>query len=193
MPGARPPRRRLLHGLALVGWLTLLVHGGGHVLRGTAHDLFWVCNVAPVLLAIGCHLAAATPVAIAALWLSFGTPMWILDLATGANAIPTSFLPHLVCPGAACLAVRELGLPSRAWLRATAALLVLAGLTRLATPPEANVNLAFSVWKGWEALFPRFDVYFAVVVGGSALTFFAVERALGRFVVRPRSPQGVVS
>ena len=51
------------------------------------------------------------------------------------------------------------------------------------TPPAANVNLAFSVWKGWESVFPRYEVYFVVVLGGSALTFLAVERIFKKFAL----------
>ncbi len=176
-------RRRLVV-YAVLAALSVLVHGGNHVLRGTAHDLLWICNVAPVLLAIGCAIRDATLVAISTLWLAYGTPMWLLDLATGAGMIPTSVLPHVLCPIVGVLAVRELGVPARAWLRATGALVALMLVARVATPPAPNVNLVHAVWKGWEDWFPRHDVYLLVGLATSALTFFAVERAL-RLVARP--------
>ncbi|WP_437942417.1 hypothetical protein [Sorangium sp. So ce341] len=172
-------RLRVMGGLAAVA---LVVHGGNHVRRGSPHDLLWMCNVAPLLLAAGCFFARPDLAAIAALWLAFGTPIWLLDIATGSGLILTTFLPHVLCPILAVLAVRELGLPRRAWLKATAALLALVGLTRALTPPETNVNLSHRVWAGWEALFPRYDLFFALVAAAAALTFLALDRALAAWL-----------
>ena len=46
----RTPSNRWLGGLAL---LSFVIHGGGHVLRGTAHDVLWACTVANLLIAFG--------------------------------------------------------------------------------------------------------------------------------------------
>ncbi len=176
--------RRLWVYAALAAFAAI-VHDGGHVLNDTAHDVLWMCNVAPVLLAVGSSIKNATLVAVATLWLGYGTPMWLLDLATGSPLIPTSVLPHVLCPVLGVLAARELGVPKRAWLRATAALAVLMLFTRVLTPPEPNVNLVYSVWKGWERYFPRHDLYLAFGLVTSAFTFFIVERLLV-VVARPR-------
>ncbi|WP_437603828.1 hypothetical protein [Sorangium sp. So ce590] len=176
-------RLRVLGGLAAMAFL---VHGGNHVRRGSPHDVLWMCNVAPLLLAAGCFLAKPDLAAIAALWLAFGTPMWLLDIATGSGLILTTFLPHVLCPVVAVLAVREMGLARRAWLKATGALLALGGLTRVLTPPEANVNLSHRVWAGWEAMFPRYDRYFVLVAAAAALTFFVLDRALAAWLGPPR-------
>ncbi len=176
-------RLRVLGGLAAVAFL---VHGGNHVRRGSPHDVLWMCNVAPLLLAAGCFFVKPDLAAIAALWLAFGTPMWLLDIATGSGLILTTFLPHVLCPVVAVLAVREMGLARRAWLKATGALLALGGLTRVLTPPEANVNLSHRVWAGWEAMFPRYDRYFVLVAAAAALTFFVLDRALAAWLGPPR-------
>jgi hypothetical protein len=179
---SRPGGARRLRVFAAIAALSFVLHGGNHVRRGEAHDLLWMCNVAPAILAVGCAMASPGLVAVAALWLAFGTPMWLLDVVTGSGLILTTFLPHVVCTTVALLAARHLGMPRRSWLYATSAMLVLAAVTRIATPPPANVNLVFAVWKGWERYFPRYELYFALVVSGAAATFFVVERALARWV-----------
>ncbi|KYF76604.1 hypothetical protein BE11_10545 [Sorangium cellulosum] len=183
MAAAPSSRLRVMGGLAAMAFV---VHGGNHVRRGSPYDLLWMCNVAPILLAAGCLLAKPDLAAIAALWLAFGTPMWLLDIATGSGIILTTFLPHVLCPVVAVLAVREMGLARRAWLKATAALLALVGLTRALTPPGPNVNLSHRVWSGWEAAFPRYDRYFALVAAAAALTFFVLDRALAAWLGRSR-------
>jgi len=176
---------RLGNCAALAGF-AFVAHGGNHLRRGEPWDLFWLCNVAPLVLAIGCAIRRPLPVLIALQWLAFGTPMWLLDLATGGGVIWTSFLPHLLCPVVAVVAVRELGIPGVGWPFASAGMLALFALTRLVTPAAPNVNLAFRVWDGWQARFPRYDVYFALVMAGAALTFFVVERALARALRPPK-------
>ncbi|WP_437932307.1 hypothetical protein WMF37_24665 [Sorangium sp. So ce291] len=192
MAAASSSRLRVMGGLAVIAFV---VHGGNHVRRGSPQDLLWMCNVAPLLLAAGCFFAKPDLAAIALLWLAFGTPIWLLDIATGSGLILTTFLPHVLCPLVAVLAVREMGLPRRAWLKATGALLALVGLARALTSPEANVNLSHRVWSGWEAMFPRHGRFFALVAAAAALTFFALDRVLSAWLGSSRrgAAEGVAS
>ncbi len=163
---------------AALAAVSFVVHGGNHLLRGEAHDLLWLCNVAPAVLAVGCAARRAGPVAVAVLWLTYGTPMWALDMLTGGEVIVTSFLPHVVCLSVGVAAARELGVPRRAWLRASLGMIGLMVASRLVTPPGPNVNLVFSVWAGWEGYFPRHDLYLLLGVASSTLTFVVFERVL---------------
>ncbi|WP_438011560.1 hypothetical protein WME89_24740 [Sorangium sp. So ce321] len=185
-------RLRVMGGLAVMAFV---IHGGNHVRRGSPQDLLWMCNVAPLLLAAGCFFAKPDLAAIALLWLAFGTPIWMLDIATGSGLILTTFLPHVLCPIVAVLAVREMGLPRRAWLKATGALLALVGLTRALTSPAANVNLSHRVWAGWEAMFPQYYRFLAIVAAAAALTFFALDRALSAWLGPSRrgAAEGIAS
>ena len=146
--------KRALALLGAVAFVSYLVHNGNHVLRGEPYDLMWFCNVSPLLLAIGCVWRKPLAVSVSLLWLLYGTPMWFLDLMTGAGMILTSFLPHVVCVAVGVLAVRRLGFPKHSWLWASGGSVLLLALTRLVTPAEYNVNLVFSVWAGWEQYFP---------------------------------------
>jgi hypothetical protein len=145
---------------------------------GQGHNLLWACNVAAPLLALGCALGIRRLIAIPTLWLCFGTPLWLLDLATGGTMTPTSPLVHLLCPVVGILAARRLGWGAPSWHWATAALGVLLLLTRLVSPPALNVNLAFAVWAGWERYFPSHGLYIALLLISSAATFWLVERLL---------------
>lgn len=164
---------KVLGVLAVVFWA---IHAGNHVFfRHTAYDLFWVCNVAPVLLAIGCFTKNARLCAIATAWLSYGMPIWLLDLATGANMIGTSVFTHFGCLAVGLVAIRRLGWPRRTWIFAAAASMVPLALARLFTPPEPNVMLAFRVHDGWEKYFSSHALYLALMIGGSAVVFLVVE------------------
>lgn len=165
--------------LALLCWA---IHAGNHVFfRHTAHDLFWTCNVATPLLAAGCFLRKARLAAISVCWLAYGVPIWLLDLATGANMIPTSMFTHFGGLGLGIVAVRRLGWPRWSWLYATGASLVLVVLARLFTPPKENVMLAFRVHDGWEKHFSSYPVYLALMIAASAVVFVVVEALARRF------------
>lgn len=167
-----------------IGWLSLaslIIHGGNHLRLGTPLDLMWACNIATGVLALGCLLENPRLVAIPVMWLCFGTPMWVLDLATGGVFMATSFLTHIGALGVGLYAAAQLGVPRHTWPLATIGLVAVMLVCRFATPAALNINLAHAVWAGWETTFPRYDVYFAVVVSAFALTFFCVETAFRRF------------
>lgn len=162
-----------------VGWLCLaaiLIHAVNHVRLGTPYDLMWECNIATALLAIGCLSEKPRLVAIPTMWLCFGTPLWALDIFTGGVFMATSLLTHFGALLLGLYATRKLGMPRHTWPLATLGLIGVMLVSRFTTPPELNLNLAHAVWSGWEDTFPRYDVYFVVVVSGFALTFFVVER-----------------
>ena len=173
-----------LHGVAALACWS--IHGGNHLLRGTADDLLWACNVAVPLLAVGCFIGARAMCAIAVLWLSFGTPIWLLDLATGAGLIPTSVFVHVVAPVVGIAALRRLGWPRRAWLSATLASVALLLVTRLIGSPHANVNLAFRIHDGWERHFASHPFFVALLLATSALVFFAIDTTVAAMIRRRR-------
>jgi hypothetical protein len=162
------------------------LHSANHVLGGTAHDLLWICNLAPGLLAIGCLARVPTLAAIPMLWLSVGTPLWLLDALAGGAVIPTGALSHVGGLTLSVLAVRGLGLPRGTWLKAVAAVLFVMALSRIATPPEHNVNLAFSVRAGWEPYFSSYPLYFGMLVAVFTSVFFVVERLFVRITSEAR-------
>ncbi len=107
----------------------------------------------------------------------------VIDLATGGELIPTSFLTHVVGFALGLHGVRRLGFPRGTWWKATLAFVAVWPVTRLLTPRAANVNLAFFVHPGWERLFPVYALYFFAIVALAAGTFSVVERVLHRFEV----------
>jgi len=165
---------RVIGTLALLFWA---IHAGNHLFfLHSAYDLLWTCNVATPLLAIGAFSKNARTCAIALCWLSYGVPLWLLDLATGANMIGTSILTHVGGLVLAFLAVRKLGFPKHTWLYAVAASMVLVVLARMFTSAEHNVMLSHRVHDGWETHFASYPPYLALMIAASAAVFFAVEQ-----------------
>ncbi|MFZ5892513.1 MAG: hypothetical protein ACOY0T_15745 [Myxococcota bacterium] len=158
------------------------IHAGSHVLAGRPAEVLWACHVASVLIGVGALAGNATLVAIGVLWLAFGNPLWVLDLSTGGEFLPTSPFTHIGGFVLGCFALRRLGFPESAWWKAVLAFVLLLLLTRLLTPPRANVNLAFAVASGWERTFTSYPLYLSMLVLAGAATFFVAELGLRRLL-----------
>jgi hypothetical protein len=170
---------KALGALALVFYAA---HATWHVAHGSPWDLVWVCNVSMPALVLGCFLERARLVAGAVMVLCYGTPMWLLDLATGPDTmVLTSPLVHVGGLVVGGLAVRRLGWPKFTWALTAAATALLLLVSRLATPPRENVNLAFRVHGGWEQVFPSHVLYVALMWLAGAVVFLLVELAARRF------------
>lgn len=166
---------RLLGAVAL---LCFLVHAGYHVASGRVPDVFWGCHVATLLVGIGALLGRAEPIAVGVLWLCFGNPLWVLDISTGGEFLPTSLLTHVGGFMIGLWAAKRVGFPRFSWVRAALGYVALLGLTRVCTPRAANVNLAFAVAPGWEKTFPSYPLYLAMMMALGTATFFAAELGL---------------
>lgn len=179
---------RQTRNLRVLGTLALAffaIHAANHLRRGEPHDLMWICNLAPLVLGIGCVEESALLGALPFLWLSFGTPLWLLDISTGGELIVTAILTHVGGLVVSIGAVRLLGMPNGSWYKAAGVLAGIVGVSRLLTPREYNVNLSHSVWAGWESYFPNYGIYFALLLATSTSVFFATERLWTR--LRPVS------
>lgn len=186
-------RRRPL--LGVVALACYAVHAGFHVARGEAADLLWACHLATVLVGIALLTAAPTLNAIGFFWLLIGDALWLLDLADGAPLLPTSLLTHGGGLLLSLYGLRQYGLPRHAWWQAVLAFLALQQICRWLTPPAANINLAFAVWAGWEARFPSYPAYLAMLVGIALAVFFIADRLARRLLAASatRTPGGAAA
>jgi len=163
------------------------IHAAFHLSRGEPQDLLWACHIAALLVGLGLLFRSAELNATGLLWSSFGTALWILDLATGGEWIPTALLTHVGALAFGILGVRQLGMPRHAAFKATAAFVPLWALTRAVTPAWANVNVAFSVYQGWERTFTSYPPYFAMLIVIGFATFSVVERLMRLILIDGQS------
>jgi hypothetical protein len=162
------------------------VHATTHLQRGHPEDLLWACHLGVVCVGAGLLGRWATANAIGFLWLCLGDVLWLVDLAAGGEFIPTSMLTHLGGLALAAYGVVKLGMPRHSWWKAILAFLVLQQICRWATPPEANVNVAFAVWRGWEELFPSYLPYLLMLMAITAAGFALLEHLARRLLPRAR-------
>ena len=173
--------------LGIVAVASYAAHAAVHLSRGEPQDLLWACHIATLLVGIGLVFRSPAMNAIGLLWACFGTPLWILDLATGGEWMPTAFLTHAAALVCGVIGVRRLGMPRAATFKAMAAFAPLWAVTRAVTPAWANVNVAFFVYQGWQRWFTSYPTYFAMLLGLALTTFMVAEYLLALLARTERS------
>ena len=142
----------------------IVLHDAAHVLAGRWYDVFWVCNLAALLVGPAVLFRSALLSTVAFTWILPGTLVWFLDTVLAGSAIlPTSWGVHLGGSIAAIYGVRRAGSAERGLFAALLLPAFALLISRLFLPASENVNAVHSVPRGWEFL------------GGSFLAFFAVE------------------
>ncbi len=196
----RVDRRPHRHARILLAALALgagAVHAGVMLaLHGAPPaEALWACHVAPVVLGIGCARGSARIASVGTTWLSLGLPLWIWNLAdTGGAVEPTPALVHVGAFAVGLAAAYVLGWDRSAWWRASLALAVLAGLTRLVPAAEAsNVNAVFRVWPGVAHVFPSEAAFLAALAAAIPAVFYLFGRAVGAATGVTRTRRGVAS
>lgn len=179
----RARRATTLAGLAALACYA--VHAAFHLAHGRWYDLFWACHVAAILIGVGLIARSGAINGVGVMLALLGTPLWLADLAAGGEFFPTSLLTHVAALAIGLYGVTLLGMPRGTWWKAAATLAGLIGLCRLATPPGANVNVAFAIPPGWEDDFASHTSYLAFTLVAATACFFVAEwlvrYLLGRF------------
>jgi len=178
--GAEPRARERWRWLGLLGILFYVVHAAQLIGRGETADLLWACLLGSLGVGFGMLLLRPLLNGIGFLWLGVGVFFWILYLAGGGELLVTSPLTHVGGLLLGWVGIRRLGLPRQLWWKASVPLALVHVLSRFLTPPQANVNLAFSIHPGWEPYFPSHFVYALCVFGIYVAGFLAIELGLRR-------------
>ena len=161
--------------------LFFLIHAGALVHSKEPYHIIWSCHLGCLIVGIGLLSRLPWVYAIGFFWLTLGVPLWLLNVLTHHEFMLTSTLSHIGGITIAVYGLKFLKLPRFAWAAATTGLMVLGIFTRRVTPPDANVNLAFAVWSGWEDKFPSYFWYVVMLLAGAAFIFWILELIVRRF------------
>jgi hypothetical protein len=167
----------------LIGLLPLtifLYRLGQYVDEGTPDWIMANCNVTLLMLSLGMLAWRREPIRVAAIWLTIGVPMWLIDAWVTQVLWIASILSHLGGWLLGLYALRHVRVTGRSWLPAAGWFFFWQIVTRLTTKPELNVNIAHTPYefvKGWFAGYWQFWPVCALVV---VLLTWLVERGLVR-------------
>jgi hypothetical protein len=157
-----------------------MAHAATWLLRGAPANLLWACHLGCLLVGIAVLADRPAPNAVGVLWLALGNILWCINLAGGGEFICTSQLTHLGGLLIGLWYARRAGFPGGSWLKALVAIAALHVLSGFVTPTRENINLAFSVFAGWEKIFPDFQLYRLFLLAAAAALFYTLELGLRR-------------
>jgi hypothetical protein len=167
-----------------------------------------MCNIGNLLLAAGLFAGVKELVRVAAIWTLPGVVVWFCyvvptwgALLTGSFSYPELFgvvsstLAHLGGFAVAIALLREIGMDRRAWLYAFMWYFIVQFISRVVTPAELNVNVAYRVQPGWEQTFRSYWRFWFVLTTLVGLCLWLVGHVLQRIwpdgsvaAAAPRAP-----
>jgi len=163
-----------------------LIHAAVLVRAGEPYHILWSCHLACLMVGIALLIQLPWLHAVGFFWLTLGVPLWLLNILTSHDYMLTSTLSHIGGIIIAAYGLRFETMPRFSWAAATAGLVGLGFVSRLATPQHANVNLSFAVWQGWEDTYPSYFWYVVMLLTIAAVSFWMLELIVRRFQAKVR-------
>lgn len=166
----------------LFGFLPLLLFGARYfelASQGTTAHILWICHMSSLVIALGFFLCRIELIRISVLWLIIGIPLWPIEIIrTGIieiTSIGTHYIGLLV---GLVIILRQKDMGNYSWVLALVWFLFLQQVTRLYTPPELNINLAHSLYPGWDRFFSNYWSYWLFIIGCSAISLWTLSKIL---------------
>lgn len=135
-------------------------------------NMFWMCNIGNLLLALGLFLEKPIVSRLAAIWTIPGLLIWIMYVVLAWGMFFSSTLAHVGGLAVALIALRQIGMDRTAWRWALGWYLVVQLISRFMTAPELNVNLAHAVQPGWERTFHSYWTFWIVLTATTILSLW---------------------
>jgi hypothetical protein len=153
-------RFRLIGLLPLTFFLAQALH---YWRVGGAGNLLWMCNVGNLLLATGLFLNQREVIRAAAIWTIPGLGIWIRYVLFEYDFVIASALAHVGGIIVGLIVLRRVRVNRFAWVYAFVWYLFLQIISRAATDPLLNVNVAQRIQTGWEQAFSSFGKFWIVM------------------------------
>ena len=135
-------------------------------------NLFWMCNVGNLILALGLFFEKRRVIRLAAIWTIPGLLVWIVYVVLAWGVFLSSTLAHVGGLAVALVALSQVGMDRTAWRWAFGWYLVIQLLSRFLTAPGLNVNLAHAVQPGWDRAFHAYWSFWLVLTAAAILTLW---------------------
>ncbi|HKE60077.1 MAG TPA: hypothetical protein VKB46_25370 [Pyrinomonadaceae bacterium] len=143
-------------------------------------NMLWMCNIGNLLLAVGMFLEHRRLIRLAAIWMFPGLLVWLVYVVLAWGVFLTSTLAHVGGLVLGILALRKVGMDRRSWLYALGWYLLVQFLSRVASSPSLNVNLAHKIQPGWEQWFGAYWQFWLTLTLVTAVILWTVGVALQR-------------
>jgi len=180
-----PPRFRFLGVIPLCFFLAHWIH---HANEGYPGYILWLCNLNNLLLAAGVFSGWKLLTRIGILWLIPAMPLWFIESWMYGDWPLTSILSHIGALTFGLLLLPRIRMRKNIWIAALAYAFLVQQLTRWITPPELNVNVAFTTYLWWDQIFPHYWQFWLFISAEAAIGLFLLN-----WILAKRFPEGDVA
>jgi hypothetical protein len=156
---------------------------------GEIGHILWMCHISNLTLALGLFLCQRTLIRVSVLWLVYGLPLWLWNVAELGVETITTFGTHFGGLVVGLIALARVRMERRIWLYAVVWYLIVQQLCRMITPAELNVNIAHSVYFGWETMFRAYWQYWLFTTISAGIGLWIMEIVL----LKLWAPEEIVS
>lgn len=171
MTGQLDTRDRLIGLLPLIFFVAQAIH---YWRVGGMGNLFWMCNVGNLLLALGLFLNHRELIRAAAIWTIPGLLIWIRYVLFEYDFVVSSALAHVGGIIVALIVLRRVRMDRIAWVYAFVWYLFMQVVSRLLTNPRLNVNVAHRIQTGWENAFSSYWKFWIVMTVLGSCSLWAI-------------------
>ena len=175
MAGQLETRFRVIGLLPLTFFLAQTIH---YWRVGGMGNLFWMCNVGNLLLALGIFLNHRELIRAAAIWTIPGLLLWVRYVLFDYDFVVSSALAHVGGIIVALIVLSRVRMDRIAWVYAFVWYLFMQLVSRQATDPRLNVNVAHRIQTGWEQAFTSYWKFWVVMTVLTAFCLWAIGLTL---------------
>lgn len=175
MAGQLDTRFRVIGLLPLTFFLAQTIH---YWRVGGMGNLFWMCNVGNLLLAVGIFLNHRELIRATAIWTIPGLLLWVRYVLFEYDFVVSSALAHVGGIIVALIVLRRVRMDRIAWVYAFVWYLFVQLVSRLATDPRLNVNVAHRIQTGWKQTFSSYWKFWIIMTVLTAFLLWAIGLTL---------------
>lgn len=180
MPNNVPPTPLSFH-FRIIGLFFIVLPLTINTIYHDIYNLFWLCNISTLLAGVALLFGLPQIALIGATFMVIGFTCWFLNVVVNGTFNDTiSYVTHFSFACAAVYLFFRIRAGHYLWLGCFCWYIIAQVLSRLFTPPEYNINLAFSIWPGWEGLFTNFFSFWCFTTLSCLAFLFIMNKILFR-------------
>ena len=161
--------------------LTFFLAQAGHYWRiNELGHMLWMCNIGNLVLAVGLFTNNALLIRVAVIWMFPGLVVWVVYVVLTWGMFFSSTLAHVGGLIVGLLAIRRVGMDRSAWVYSFGWYLLVQFLSMVLTPANLNVNVAHSVYAGWQQTFDAYWKFWVVLTLLTGIVLWGIATALRR-------------
>jgi hypothetical protein len=145
----------------------------------TLTNIIWWCNISALLAGIALLFRMQQTALVGAAFMIIGLAGWFLNVIINhmfENTI--SYITHFSYACIALYIIFRIPIDRYFWLRCFVWYLFCQLLSRIFTSPVENINLAFSIWPGWDQFFENYISFWLFITLSCAIFLFVINRSL---------------